>query len=91
MSIADNVVRMASPRNGLFLLLVVVSLVVFWKPLAALLHYSLLQDIQYDKYSYTLAIPFISMALVFSEKRTICTSVQYCFRTGAILLLTGSY
>ena len=80
---------MGSPRNVLFLILVIVSLFVFRIPLRALLHYSLWGDNQYDKYSYTMAIPFISMALVFFERGKIFTSVQYCFRTGVILLLTG--
>jgi len=80
---------MGSPRNVLFFFLVIVSLFVFWTPLRALLHYSLWGDNQYDKYSYTLAIPFLSMTLVFFERSKIFTSVQYCFRTGFILLLTG--
>ena len=73
----------------LFLILVIVSLVVFQIPLRALLHYSLWGDNQYDKYSYTLAIPFVSMALVFCERSKIFTSVQYCIRAGVILLLTA--
>jgi exosortase len=80
---------MASLRNGLFFFLVVVSLFVFWTPLRALLHYSLRGDDQYDKYSYTMAIPFIGMALVFFERSKIFTSVQYCIRTGVILLLAA--
>jgi len=58
-------------------------------PLRALLHYSLWGDNQYDKYSYTMAIPFITMMLVFFERNKIFARVQYCFRTGVILLLTG--
>jgi exosortase len=73
----------------LLLLFVIVSLFLFHIPLRALLHYSLWGDNQYDKYSYTMAIPFISVALVFFEGSKIFTSVQYCFRTGVILLLTG--
>jgi len=80
---------MASPRNVLFFFLIIVSLMVFQTPLRALLHYSLWGDNQYDKYSYTMAIPFISMALVFFERSKIFTSVQYCIRTGVILLLTA--
>src|ERR1017187_445962 len=64
----EDYVRMGSPRNALFLLLVAVSLFIFWTPLRGLLHYSLLGDNQYDQYSYTLAIPFISMAVVFVER-----------------------
>jgi exosortase len=80
---------MGSPRNILFLLFVIVSLFVFHLPLRALVHYALWGDNQYDKYSYTMAIPFISVALVFFERSRIFASVQYCIRTGVILLLTA--
>jgi exosortase len=89
MSIKDFAARVGSPRNALFLILVMVSLFVFQMPLRALLHNSLWADNLYDKYSYTLAIPFISMALVFSGRSKIFTRVQYCFGTGVVLLLTG--
>src|ERR1700686_2251334 len=87
--IAGYAVRMGSPRNMLFVIFVIVSLFVFQIPLRALLHYSLWGDNHYAKYSYTMAIPLISMALVFFERSKIFTSVQYCIRTGVILLLTG--
>src|ERR1700676_3456148 len=87
--LAAYAVRIGSPRNMLFLIFVIVSLFVFQIPLRALLHYSLWGDNHYGKYSYTMAIPFISMALVFFERSKIFTSVQYCIRTGVILLLTG--
>src|ERR1017187_3982086 len=86
--IAGYAVRMRSPRNMLFLIFVIVSLFVFQMPLRALLHYSLWGDNHYGKYSYTMAIPFISMALVFFERSKIFSNVQYCIRTGVILLLT---
>ena len=69
--------------------LVVVSLFIFWTPLGAVLRYYLWGDNPYDKYSYTMVIPFISVTLVFFEKRKIFASVHYCFRMGVILLLTG--
>jgi len=71
------------------LFLVTVSLFIFWAPLKALLHYALWGDNQYDKYSYTMAIPFISLALVYFEGSKIFAGTQYCFRVGFILLLTG--
>ena len=80
---------MASPRNLLFFFLAIVSLLIFQTPLRAQLHYSLQEGHGYDKYSYTMAIPFIGMALVFYERSKIFTSVQYCIRTGVILLLTA--
>ena len=87
--IAGYVVKMGSPRNMLFLIFVIVSLFVFQIPLRALLHYSLWGDNHYGKYSYTMAIPFIGMALVFFERNKIFSNVQYCIRAGVILLLTG--
>jgi exosortase len=80
---------MRSPRNVLFLFLVIVSLFLFWTPLSTLVHYSLWGDDLYDKYSYTMAIPFISVALVFVERWKIFTKVQYGVRTGVFLLLAA--
>jgi exosortase len=80
----------ASPRNLLFLCLIALSLLVFRTPLIALLHGSFGGDNLYDKYSYTLLIPFLSVALVLFEKEKIFTVVQYNFRSAAILLLAGA-
>jgi exosortase len=87
---ARGAAGIGSPRNVLFLFLVIVSLFVFWTPLRTLLDYSLRGgDHQYDKYSHILLIPFITMAMVFFERRKIFASVQYHFRIGVILLLLG--
>jgi len=88
-SIANYETGMGSPRNVLFAFLVAMSVFIFWTPLRRLLHYALLGDNQYDQYSYTMAIPFISMAIMFAERSKLFTTVQYCFRTGVSLLLTG--
>jgi exosortase len=72
------------------LVLVIVSLFVFWTPVRTLLHYSLrVGDHDYDKYSHTLLIPFISMVLMFLERKRIFARVRYGFRIGAILLFAG--
>ncbi len=88
-SIARRVAELGSPRNMLFLFLAIVSLFVFRTPLAALLNYSQRGQHQFDKYSHTLLIPFITLAIVFLERRRIFRSVQYRFRMGVILLLLG--
>jgi len=80
---------MGSPRNVLCFFLVIVSLLLFRTPLSVLLHYFLLGENQYDKYSYIMVIPFISGTLVFLEKSKIFRSVQYCFWAGVSLLLAG--
>ncbi len=80
---------MRSQRSALFLAVVVVSLFLFKTPLSTLVHYALWIENPYDKYSYTMAIPFISVALVFFDRRKIFMSVQYNFRAGVLLLLTA--
>jgi exosortase len=88
-SIVRYVAELGSPRNALFSFLAIVSLVVFWAPLTTLLDYSQRIQHQYNKYSHTLLIPLITIALVFFERRRIFRSVQYSFRIGVILLLLG--
>ncbi len=88
-SIAQYAAGVGSPRNVLFLFLVIVSLFVFWTPLRTLLDYSLRGQHEYDKYSHTVLIPFISMVLVFLGRKRTFASVQYDFRIGAILLFAG--
>lgn len=78
-----------SRRNLLFALLLAASLIIFWTPLATLLHYDLLGDNQYDKYSYTMAIPFISATLIYLEKKQIFARVSYGIGPGIALLLTA--
>jgi len=59
-------------------------------PLRTLLDYSLRAgNHDYDKYSHTLLIPFISVVLVFLERKRIFASVQYGFRMGVLLLFAG--
>ena len=89
LSVASCLAKTRSPRNLLFSILVIVLLYAFWTPLRALVHYSLWGYGLYDKYSYTMAIPFLSMTLVIFERRKIFASVQNGFRGGVILLLTG--
>ncbi len=88
--ISNHPARWASPRNLLFWSLIAVSLLIFRTPLIALLHGSFGGDNQYDKYSYSLLIPCLSVALVLFEKDRIFTVVQHDFRTAAILLLAGA-
>jgi exosortase len=62
----------------------------FWPPLRTLWDYSQRGgDHDYDKYSHTLLIPFISIVLVFLERKRIFAIVQYGFGFGGVLLLAG--
>ena len=83
----DHAVKIATPRNAFFLLLVVVSIVIFWTPLSTLAHYSLRTDKPYDQYSFTMAIPFISMTLVYYDRQRIFAGAQYCYPGAALLLV----
>jgi len=81
--------KLGSPRNWAFGILVLASLWVFRMPLRTLLHGALWEDNPYDKYAYTLAIPLISLAMVWFERSKILARVQYGFGAGVVLLLTG--
>lgn len=75
-----------SLRNGIFLLIVLASVVVFWAPLRTLVDYSMRGEYQYDQYSIAIMIPFLSIALAYSERKRIFAKVQYSLGVGAILL-----
>jgi exosortase len=78
-----------SSTDVLFSVFLILSLFAFRTPVSTLVRYSLRTVNPYDKYSYTIAIPFISLALGFLEKRKILATVQSSFRSGAILLFVG--
>lgn len=80
--------KAATPRNALFFLLVVVSVIAFRTPLSTLVHYSLRSDKPYDQYTFTMAIPFISVVLAYADRQRIFAVVQYWY-PGAALLLAG--
>ena len=73
----------------LFLSWVVVSVFVFWTPLRTLVDYSLRSGHEFDKYSHILLIPFITIVLVFLERKRVFTNVEYSPRVGILLLLIG--
>jgi exosortase len=86
--ITSYIEKVRSPRNLLFLIFVIASFFLFHSPLRVLLHSP--ADDHYSNYSYTLAIPLVSVALVFFERRKIFIGVRYCIGTGVVLLLAGA-
>lgn len=78
-----------SPRDGLFVFLAIASLLAFHTALTTLVHHALWGGDEYDQYSYTLAIPFIALALLISERKKIFAQVQYCYATGLMALSAG--
>jgi exosortase len=77
------------PRNATFAILLAASLAIFWSPLAIIVRYPIWTDNTYDKYCYTVIVPFASLALLYLERRTIFAKVHYAFRIGQLLLGTG--
>lgn len=80
---------MTSKRNLLFLALIGSSVLMFWAPLTAVLHYWVLGGDQYDKYSYTVVVPIITLVLVFAQRRQIFWRVKYSPTWGIALLISG--
>jgi exosortase len=91
--------RTTSPRSGgsgleagrpavphfLFLCACVVSLIVFRSPLETLVQLAFNDD----RYTSTLAIPFISFALVWSRRETTFVGVQHSLGVGLAVALAG--
>lgn len=84
-----SIAKMVSPRNVTSLLLMIASFVIFAKPVSTVLHYPLWGDTDYDKYSYSVVIPFLSAALIFLEKEQIFAKSRYGFWPGSFLLFIG--
>jgi exosortase len=69
----------------LFFWACIVSLIVFWPYLEALVRLAL-QD---DRYTITLVIPFISLALVWLRRGILFFDARYCLWAGVPFVLTG--
>jgi exosortase len=76
-------------RTIIFFAMVMISLITSWNSVRTLIRYSLSGDTQPDRYSYTIAIPFICAALVIAERKAIFARLQCGFRPGLVLLFAG--
>lgn len=76
-------------RNVHFLFIAIASFLIFWKPLATLFDYSLRAGHQYDQFSHTPLIPFVTLGLLLFERKRVFRTVQYSMGVGAALLLGG--
>lgn len=76
-------------RNLLFLLLVALSVAIFWASLKTVLGYQFWGDSENDEYFCTLVVPVFSLALVLIERHWIFSRVRYGIRPGTVLLLLG--
>jgi exosortase len=75
----------SAARNLSFLLFSILSLVPFWVPLNALVRLSFHDE----RYSHIIVIPFITVCLLYLERRRIFLKSQYCPSMGIPLLLMG--
>jgi len=73
-------------RDVFFILLAGISLLVFWPHVLALIQFSLKSGHQYDQYSHTVLIPFVSLGLIYIERKSIFADVRYGLGAGAIVL-----
>lgn len=72
-------------RTAYFVVLCLLSIVVFWLPLTNLVGLSL----QYEHYSHILLIPLVSVWLIYVARKSIFLHVQYSLGVGTVLLLVG--
>jgi exosortase len=77
--------RQPAAPHLLFLCACVVALIVFRAPLEALVRLAF-QD---DRYTSTLAVPFISFALIWVRRRTIFADARYSPGAGLVFALAG--
>ena len=77
-----------APRDAWFLLLVVTTVAWFWRPLATVASFSL-QYGRYEHYSHIVLIPFISLYLLYVNRRAIFAEVECAPRLGTLLITAG--
>jgi exosortase len=86
---AHQPTKLHLPATALFIVSVAASLLVFRTPLRIILSYPIWTDNSYDKYCYTIVVPFFSLMVVFLERQRIFSNIRYSFRTGTLVLLAG--
>jgi exosortase len=73
-------------RGVFFILLAGISLLVFWPHVLALVQFSLKSGHQYDQYSHTVLIPFVSLGLIYIERKRIFANVRYGLGVGGVVV-----
>jgi exosortase len=72
-------------RHFVFAALSVISVLVFWKPLTALVEYSL----SHESASHILLIPLVTLYLLYTERDRIFRSTHFSVVSGAVVILLG--
>ncbi len=73
-------------RNIYFILFILLSLIGFRAPLSALLAFSF----QYEHYSHIVLMPFVSVGLIYLERKRIFSNARYGLGVGTVLLFLGT-
>lgn len=76
---------LVAPRNLLFLLVLVLSVIIYWAPLESLAHLSLGNE----EYSYIGMMPPLALFLFYVGRTKIFKNVHYSLGIGAVTLLTA--
>lgn len=76
-------------RNVWFFLLVAASLVWFWKPFVSVFALSFQND-RYQHYSHIVLIPFLSLYLIYIERKAFFATVEWSPSLGSLLMVMGA-
>src|SRR3989454_7909295 len=87
-AMAEQSLTSQIPRHACFLLLMVATVAWFWRPLATVVSLSL-QYGRYEHYSHIVLIPFISLYLLYINRRAIFATVEYTPWPGVFLVTIG--
>ena len=87
---AMDVKGLFTSKNVAFALFVIASLFAFWIPVGTLVSYALHPGHEYDAYSHTILVPFISLCLAYFERKRTFSQVHYSPPAGIILALVGA-
>jgi exosortase len=72
-------------RHHWFVLIVLLSLLMFWSPLRRLAGFAM----AHEQYSHIALIPFASAFLLFRERKKVFAEVAYQLRSGIVLLVSA--
>ncbi len=87
-AMAARLSKSLAPRDAWFLLLVVTTVAWFWRPLTTVVAMSL-QYGRYEHYSHIVLIPFISLYLLYDNRRAIFAEVEWTPSLGVFLITAG--
>jgi exosortase len=78
----------ALSRHAVFAALVIATVAWFWAPLTTVVGLSL-QYSQYEHYSHIVAIPFMSLVLIYLDRHVVFSEVEARPRLGALVIIAA--